>query len=263
VETTAADAANKQRPKGILLPAAILLAIVGACVAFNALDRSAEVDIDLPEVVIRQAELGPLVDGYHPLLLTTNQGDTEYRYSPAPGAHRGAILVTGADGGFASHAKDLYTRLCEDLPSEDIACLRVRYRNIDDPEGCILDVVAGIRYLEDEGVDSMALVGHSRGGMIVIYTAAAVPEVRTVVTLATEGVREGLVRRLGSRCSILLIHAKNDATIPYRTSEDLYVAAREPKRIVLYPGGNHSLDPVGDKVHEEVHTWILQQLEEP
>ena len=94
-----------------------------------------------------------------------------------------------------------------------------------------------------------------------MYTAAAVPEVRTVVTLATEGVREELVRRLGPRCSILLIHAKNDAMIPYRTSQDLYLAAREPKQIILYPGGNHSLDLVGDKVHEEVHEWILQELE--
>ena len=136
MQTIPADGANRQRPKGILLPAAILLAVVGACIAFNAFDWAAGVDIDLPEIVIQQAELGPLEEGYHPLLLKTDQGDIEYRYSPAPGAQRAVVLVTGADGGFASHAKDLYARLCEELPGEDIACLRVRYRNLDDPEGC-------------------------------------------------------------------------------------------------------------------------------
>ena len=130
MQVTSADAANRQRPKGLLLPAAILLTVVGTCVALNALDESARVDIDLPEIAIHEAELGSLSDGYHPLLLRTNQGDIEYRYSPAPGAHLGAVLVTGADGGFASHAKDLYTRLCEELPGEGIACLRVRYRDI-------------------------------------------------------------------------------------------------------------------------------------
>lgn len=250
-----------RKPRNVLLPALIFLAVLVAMIAANA-NRAEQPGIDLPDIVIQKAELAPLENGYHPLLLETNQGNVEGRYYLADGAQRGAIFVPGAGGGWGSPANDLYSRLCEELPGEGIACLRVRYRNVDDPLECILDVIAGIHYLESQEINSIALVGHSRGGMIVIYTAAAMPEVRTVVTLATEGVQGELAERLGPRCSILLIHSKNDSVIPYRTSEDLYRMAKEPKRLTLYPGGNHSLDSAAYKVHEDVYEWIVQQLEE-
>jgi alpha-beta hydrolase superfamily lysophospholipase len=38
---------------------------------------------------------------------------------------------------------------------------------------------------------------------------------------------------------LLLLHAQADERIPYTTSEELYEAAGDPKRLVIVPGGNH------------------------
>jgi hypothetical protein len=243
----------------IVLPALffLFLALVGAYVV----GELAGTHVDLPEMVVRKASLGTLEGGYYPLLLETNRGKVEGHYYPALNAQRGAIFIPGADNGWEEAANGLYPRLCKELPGEGIACLIMHYRNVDDPMECILDVVAGIRYLESQDVSSVALMGHSRGGMIVIYTAVAMPAVRTVVTLATEGVESELVKRLGPRCSILLIHGMSDRIISYQTSEKLYQAAHEPKRLIIYKANDHLLDRAADEVHQEVHSWIVQQLE--
>src|SRR5207248_10813422 len=51
----------------------------------------------------------------------------------------------------------------------------------------IIDVIAGIEFLEHAGIQSVGFVGHSFGGSVVIEAAAAVPNIiRTVVTLSTQ-----------------------------------------------------------------------------
>ena len=35
------------------------------------------------------------------------------------------------------------------------------------------------------------------------------------------------------------MHARGDEQVPYAVSEQLYEAAREPKRLLLLPGGHH------------------------
>jgi dienelactone hydrolase len=236
---------------------ALVLVILAIIYAVN---RPAQVRVDLPEMIIQEARLEPLEDNYHPLWLETNRGEIEARYYPASNVQHGVVFAPGAGGGWGEVANGLYWRLCQDLPEEGIACFRLRYRNEDDPLECILDVVAGIRYLESQGINSVALVGNSLGGMIAIYTAVAVPSVRTVVTLSTGGVGDELVASLGPRCSILLIHGTHDSLVSYKTSERLGYAAREPKRLILYKNANHFLRGVAEKVHREVHGWLVEQL---
>ena len=43
----------------------------------------------------------------------------------------------------------------------------------------------------------------------------------------------------GPRDRALLLHARGDEQVPYTVSEELYEAAREPKRLLLLPGGHH------------------------
>jgi alpha-beta hydrolase superfamily lysophospholipase len=45
--------------------------------------------------------------------------------------------------------------------------------------------------------------------------------------------------RLGPETALLLLHARGDEQVPYTVSEELYAAAREPKRLLLLPGGHH------------------------
>lgn len=237
-----------------------IIVLLALGVIAYALSRPAKVNVDLPEMKIKSARLESLRDNYYPLWLETNRGQIEAHYYPSVDTRYGTIFVSGADGDWGDVANGLYQRLCEELPAEGVACLHLRYRNVDEPMECILDVVAAIQYLESQDIDSVALVGYSRGGMIALYTAYAMPAVRTVVTLSTEGVEDNLVAHLGPRCSILLIHGRNDPVIPYEMSAHLYNVAQEPKRLVSYPNADHSLYQVGDEVHQEVHAWIIEQL---
>jgi uncharacterized protein len=45
--------------------------------------------------------------------------------------------------------------------------------------------------------------------------------------------------RIGPDTGLLLLHAQGDEQIPYTESEKLYAAAREPKRLLVMPGGHH------------------------
>ena len=45
--------------------------------------------------------------------------------------------------------------------------------------------------------------------------------------------------RLGPETALLLLHARGDEQVPYTVSEELYEAAREPKRLLVFPGGHH------------------------
>jgi pimeloyl-ACP methyl ester carboxylesterase len=45
--------------------------------------------------------------------------------------------------------------------------------------------------------------------------------------------------RLGPETALLVMHARGDEQVPYAVSEQVYEAAREPKRLLLVPGGHH------------------------
>jgi alpha-beta hydrolase superfamily lysophospholipase len=44
---------------------------------------------------------------------------------------------------------------------------------------------------------------------------------------------------LGPETALLLMHARGDEKVPYTVSEQLYEVAREPKRLLVLPGGHH------------------------
>ena len=45
--------------------------------------------------------------------------------------------------------------------------------------------------------------------------------------------------RLGPDTALLLMHARGDEQVPYTISERIHEAAREPKRLLVLPGGHH------------------------
>ena len=118
-------------------------------------------------------------------------------------------------------------------------------------------------------VPAVALRGSSMGGFLAIHAAAGWGEAAAVVAicpapedLLLRGIRsERLVEfemdreavepwlealdiyeavgRLGPRTSLLLMHAEGDEQIPYTVSQELHAAARDPKRLLVLPGGHH------------------------
>jgi alpha-beta hydrolase superfamily lysophospholipase len=128
----------------------------------------------------------------------------------------------------------------------------------------------GMCDLMREHAPEVALRGSSLGGFTAIMAAAASNGgVRAVVALCPapgdllarglraetlDGFRADVERlepwlssvsladaaaSLGPRTALLLMHARGDEQVPYTVSEELYAAAAEPKRLLLFPGGHH------------------------
>jgi pimeloyl-ACP methyl ester carboxylesterase len=212
------------------------------------------------EMMVQDVKVSPQQEEYHPVKIITSRGSIHCRYYPVENAEKAVIWVGGVGGDWDTPARGLYPQLCQELRSQHIASLRVRYRYSTQLEESILDVLAGITYLQDEGIESLALVGHSFGGAVVIQAAAQCPDVCTVVTLATQAYGADAAAELATRCSILLLHGMADEVLPPDCSQRVYQLALEPKQIVLYPNANHGLDPVADEVYPLVRDWIIQEF---
>lgn len=222
-------------------------------------------DQDNPlEMSVEQIELADKTDeGFQPVLLKTNRGELQCRYYPSAGAALGAVWVGGVGGGWDTPAQGLYPRLCSELAGEQIASLRVRYRNPVDLEESVLDVLAGLYFLEQQGVKTASLTGWSFGGAVVVQAAAASDMVRTVVTIATQSYGADAVIEFSAGCSILLLHGTSDHTLSPACSQHIHALAAEPKRLVLFENAGHGLDEVAEQVHDLVHNWIITHLKQP
>ncbi len=127
-------------------------------------------------------------DGYTPIRLVTRRGGgVDCRYYHIAGALKAIIWVGGVGGGWDTPARGLYPNLCQKLIKKEINSLRVRFRYPTDLYESILDVIESIHFLEQQGIESVGLVGHSFGGAVVIQDGTASSDtVRTVVTLSTQ-----------------------------------------------------------------------------
>jgi dienelactone hydrolase len=193
--------------------------------------------------------------------LVTSRGVIECRHYPAPESSLGAVFVGGAGGGWDTPARGrLYPDLSERLPADGIHALRVRYRSPNALEECALDVLAGLHYLEGEGVTAAALTGHSFGGAVVVQAGAASRTVRTVVALSTQTYGIAPAASLGPHASLLLAHGTSDRVLPASCSQYAYEIAGEPKRLELLVGASHGLDEAAERVTALVHDWIVTEL---
>ena len=179
-----------------------------------------------------------------------------------PGASNAVIWVGGVGGGWDTPARELYPHLCQKLIIKDINSLRVCFRYPTDLYKSVLDVIEGIHFLEQQGVESVGLVGHSFGGAVVIQagTASSSDTVRTVVTLSTQSYGAEGVSRLKQGSSILLIHGTDDKVLPPYCSSYVYSLANDPKEIIFYRGATHGLDEAAEQVHQMVHDWLVKHL---
>jgi alpha-beta hydrolase superfamily lysophospholipase len=213
------------------------------------------------EMMLADAEVRLQEDGYYPVKLITNRGAIHCLYYPVENAQLGAIWVGGVGGGWDTPAQGLYPQLCKELQKEAIASLRVRYRYPTDLKESVLDVLAGLTYLQDEGIKSIALIGHSLGGAVVIRAATQSQAVRTAVTLASQAYgATHPAPELATRCSLLLLHGTADPVLSPDCSQHIYDLALEPKRLIIYPDAGHNLDEVATEVHQVVRDWVIKEL---
>lgn len=198
---------------------------------------------------------------YRDVKIVTDRGTTEGRFYTAPGATKAVIMVGGVLGGWDTPGKgELYPRLAVSLEKEGVATLRIKYRNSMSIVESVLDVLAGIFFLQGEGIDSVGLVGHSFGGAVVLQAGAISPYVRTVVALSTQSMGSDAVVNFKKGTSVLFIHGVNDTVLPSVASQFAYALAHEPKDIMLLEGARHNLDESADEVHEASLSWLTYNL---
>jgi alpha/beta superfamily hydrolase len=189
------------------------------------------------------------------LVLRTDRGDIQTLLHASPEAQHGVIWVGGARGGFGRPGQGAYARLADVLRHDGITSLRLCYRHPNVLPECALDVLAGMAYLQQSGVQQVVLVGHSFGGAVVITAGAVHAHVVGVVALAPQTYGARLAGQLAPR-PLLVVHGTADTRLPYTCGVQIYDWAREPKRLVLYEGAEHRLDECAAELDQLLTQWI-------
>ena len=206
------------------------------------------VEVDIPSA------LGPIAARWHAPHLSTAR-DTA----------RGAILcVGGFDGGYDGPAEGIYVELADILPPEGIGILRLDFRVKTSPgpiDDGTADVLAGIDWLAEQGIERVALIGHSYGGAIVIRAAYRSGIVEAVCALSTQtmGIEPEEVSALAPR-PLLLIHGAADWRLPPRLSQWVYEVAGEGRKLHILEGATHSLRQRRAELKTLLLDWINQAL---
>ena len=200
----------------------------------------------------------PEATGGTGILVRTNQGPIRCMFHAVPAATRAVIWVSGAGGGF-SGGGGLYSILSDELMEDSVSSLRLSYRKPNEFLHCMLDVLAGVYFLQDKGYERVALVGHSFGGAVVIAAAPLSDAVVTVVGLASQTYGAQFANKVSPR-PLLLVHGEDDTRLGPHCSKFINDIAEEPKKLVLYPGAGHGLRECRDELHPLLKNWLLDNL---
>ena len=204
-----------------------------------------------------------------PPVLGTHRGLSYALFLPQDEPSCGVVVLHGAGSAKESHFD--YGRSAR---GSGMAALAFDARGHGRSEGrfgpgAFEDVLSMCELLR-EHAPAVGIRGSSLGGLCAIHAAAVAPgRIAAVVALCPappdmllRGLRAGTldgfecdvdacvpwlesldtvdaVGSLSPHTALLLMHARGDERIPYTTSEELYAAAGEPKRLLLLPGGHH------------------------
>ena len=207
---------------------------------------------------------------------------------------RGMVIVHGAGSRMENHGD--FGRACA---ASGWAALGFDQRGHGASEdgmspAALGDVGKMARFLAGvEGVDAARICvrGSSMGGFMAIQAAATAEPIAAAIAICPAGadhLRRGLragtlemridpdaatalqawltehdlrqaVELMGSK-PLLLIHARGDDQIPWDWSEQLYVRAREPRKLILLPGGHHRSAQHDAELHGVALRWLERNL---
>jgi pimeloyl-ACP methyl ester carboxylesterase len=213
--------------------------------------------------------MSPIIhEAPEPPRLGTHNGLAYALFEPAREPTAGVVIVHGAGS-----AKENHFDFGRAARAHGFAALAFDQRGHGKSEGrfgptAIEDAVSMCELLS-EHAPAIALRGSSMGGFVAIHAAAGWGEAAAVVAIcpapedlllrslrserlvefevdreAIEPWLEALdlyeaVGRLAPRTALMLMHAEGDEQIPYTVSRELHAAAKEPKRLLVLPGGHH------------------------
>lgn len=140
-----------------------------------------------------------------------------------------------------------------------VSSLLMRYRSPFELPACVEDTLASVGWLESEGIERVAIVGHSFSGAVVISAAPRSERVVAVAALASQ--TYGAARAdLVSPRPLLLVHGTEDERLAPYCSEQIYSWARQPKALRFMRGASHSLQEARDEVVALLVDWLVASL---
>ena len=213
-------------------------------------------------IAINSSSAGPTVEGEttaKSIVLNSSVGKIQCLYHPVTTKKYAVVWVWGYAGGYGGPADNLYKSMGEGLVSDNIASLRVHYREPGNLEEAILDTIAAAQFLSDEGFTNIALIGHSFGGAVVISAAPHAPNVTAVVGLASQTYGAPGAAAIAPR-KLLLVHGTSDHRLNCYCSEQIYLWAQKPKELILYPGAGHGLREVKTELRQLLRGWLMNNL---
>lgn len=211
------------------------------------------------QLALESIELGAMDDNALDVRLLTDGGAISGRlYEPVTG-NTGVVWIGGARGGLDGPAGGMYRRLGKLLLGEGIASISLRYRYPNQLVPSVLDALLGVEYLRGLRRSRIVVVGHAFGGAVAIAAGANSGAVAGVATLATQTYGADSVAELSPK-PLLLVHGGADEVLPVACSHFLYHRAREPKKMLLYPGCRHELDSCRERLEIDLMGWLLDVL---
>jgi dipeptidyl aminopeptidase/acylaminoacyl peptidase len=205
------------------------------------------------------------------------------------------VILHGAGSRKENHAD--FARLCAGSGWAALAFDQRGHGDSEDAMGpaALGDVGAMASFLGSlEGVDPRRVCarGSSMGGFMAIQAAATSDAIAGAIAICPAGAEhllrrlrsgdlemrlepdgaEGLTAWLGEHDlrdavalmgpkPLLLVHARGDERIPAEHSEELYAHAREPRKIVVLPGGHHRSAQHDAEVQGASLRWLERSLE--
>jgi uncharacterized protein len=201
--------------------------------------------------------------------LGTHDGLAFALFLPEDEPDVGVVILHGAGSAKESHFD--FARGCR---ADGMAALAYDARGHGRSEGRFgpgaFDDALAMANLLRANAPKVALRGSSMGGWQAIHAAAAAGSEISAVVAICPAPDAGLLRflrsgqrvefecdveacelwlesldifeaagRLGPETALLLMHARGDEQVPYTVSEQVFESAREPKRLLLLPGGHH------------------------
>jgi alpha/beta superfamily hydrolase len=178
------------------------------------------------------------------------------------GAHGVVLMCGGAMGGLLGPADGLFQDLGELFSEHGIGTVRVGYRQPNDLERCVIDVVAAAELAGRVGARRFVVVGHSFGGAVAINAAIALgSHAAGIVTLSTQSAGCERADLVGDT-PLLLLHGDNDELLPVEASQMVRMIAGTGELVVL-PGAGHLLREAGDELRGRLSEWIPERFATP
>lgn len=219
-------------------------------------------DKDWLPVEVTGVDAAPQVTGQsgQAIHIHASQGDIPCFLHPAPG-QEAVMWLPGGKGDYNGPGSGIYHALAEELVSQGITSLRLRYRLLHPAiiDEALLDALAAVVFLKNRGIKRVVLVGHSFGTTVAILAAPFSANVVAVAGMSGQNVAFMNVAQVAPR-PLLLIHGLNDTHLPPAGSKVLYDLANKPKELVLLNGGSHSLNEHAQELRTLLRDWLQRVL---